>query len=386
MSARRPRVIVGLTGATAAVWLLSLVLVSGQSASDPQTPPLAEDVFKNVQVLKGLTVQQFMGAMGIFSASLGMSCEDCHSADDRNWAGFAADSPRKQTARRMILMMAGINRTNFAGRQVVTCYSCHRGADRPQVTPSLAALYGPIPPPAEPEEIAQAPGAPPPEAVLAKYLQAIGGAQRAAALTSFVARGTSAGYGPEADKRPVEIYAKAPNQLTVVIHTDNGDSTTTYDGRSGWIAAPLRPVPVLALSGQELDGLKADASLAFPAQITQMLAKWRVGPPGAIGDRDVQVVQGTTAAGSNVTLYFDDESGLLLRQVRFTDSPVGRLPTQVDYEDYRDVAGTKMPFRWLVTWLDGREAFELSQVQPNVAIDAARFAKPSPPAPPTTKK
>lgn len=375
--------VAGLTGTTAVLWLLAVVLVGGQGVSEEQKPLLAEDVFKNVQVLRGLTVQQFMGTMGIFSAALGMSCEDCHSADDRNWAGFAADSPRKQTARRMILMMAGINRTNFAGRQVVTCYSCHRGADRPQVTPSLAALYGPIPPPAEPEEVSQAPGAPRPDAVLDKYLQAIGGAQRVAALTSFVAKGTSAGYGPEADKRPVEIYAKAPNQHTLIIHTDNGDSTTTYDGRSGWIAAPLRPVPVLALSGQELDGLKVDVSLSFPAQIKQALAKWRVGPPAVIGDRDVQLVQGTTATGATVSLYFDDQSGLLVRQVRFADSPVGRIPTQVDYEDYRDVAGVKMPFRWLVTWLDGREAFELSQVQPNQPIDATKFAKP---APPTTKK
>jgi len=79
------------------------------------------------------------------------------------------------------------------------------------------------------------------------------------------------------------------------------------------------------------------------------------------------------------TLYFDAESGLLLRQLRYADSPVGRLPTQVDYSDYRDVAGVKMPFRWTLTWLDGRENFELSEVQPNVTIDAARFGRPAAP-------
>jgi hypothetical protein len=63
--------------------------------------------------------------------------------------------------------------------------------------------------------------------------------------------------------------------------------------------------------------------------------------------------------------------------VRYTNSPVGRIPTRVDYSDYRDVGGVKMPFKWTVTWLDGRETFELTDVQPNVAIDAAKFGKPA---------
>jgi len=62
--------------------------------------------------------------------------------------------------------------------------------------------------------------------------------------------------------------------------------------------------------------------------------------------------------------------------VRFSESPVGRLVTRVDYDDYRDVAGVKIPFRWTVSWLSGRSVFELSDVQPNVAIDASRFARP----------
>jgi hypothetical protein len=135
----------------------------------------------------------------------------------------------------------------------------------------------------------------------------------------------------------------------------------------------------LALSDQDLDGLKFDADLAFPGGIKQALTKWRVGLPTVIDDREMQVVQGTTVRGATGTLYFDMETGLLRRQVRYVDSPVGRLPTQTDYEEYREVAGVKMPVRWTVTWLDGRDVFEIKDVQPNVAIDAARFARP--PAP-----
>src|SRR5207253_8669254 len=104
-------------------------------------------------------------------------------------------------------------------------------------------------------------------------------------------RGTSAGYGPESEKRPVEIYAKAPNQRSTVTHTLNGESTTTYNGKAGWVAAPLRPVPVMALAGTSLEGVRVDAELAFPARIRQILSKWRVGFPATIDDRDMNVVQ-----------------------------------------------------------------------------------------------
>src|SRR5439155_17300922 len=233
--------------------------------------------------------------------------------------------------------------------------------------------------------IVQAPGAPSADQVLEKYIQALGGTERLASLTSFVARGTSAGYGPEGDQRPVEIFAKAPGQRTTVIHTLNGDSITTYDGRAGWIAAPLRPLPVMALSGSALEGAKLEAELSFPARIKQTLTKWRIGFPAIINDREVQVVQGNAAGGAIATLYFDTESGLLVRLVRYSESVVGRTPTQMDYADYREVSGIKIPFRWTVTWLDGRENFQLSQVQPNAPIDVAMFAKPAPPVPPPAK-
>jgi outer membrane lipoprotein-sorting protein len=364
--------------ALAAVWVAAVAVASGQGGPAPAAPPMADQVFKNVQVLKGIPVNEFMGTMGIFSASLGMSCEDCHAAGDADWSVYATDSPRKQMARVMVTMMATINKTNFRGRQVVTCYTCHRGSARPRATADLADLYGTAPLSDPNAVIEQAPNAPKADQILDKYVQAIGGAQRVAALKSYAAKGSSAGYGPENEPRPLEIYSR-PGQRTTVIRTSGGDSTTTYDGTSAWIAAPFRPVAVLALSPQEVDGLKLEADLALPTGIKQALTNWRVGLTTVINDREVQVVQGTTARGGTATLYFDAESGLLVRHVRYNDSPVGRISRQTDYSDYREVAGVKMPFKWTDTWLDGRDIVELSDVQPNVNIDSAKFAKPAAP-------
>jgi photosynthetic reaction center cytochrome c subunit len=361
--------------------LLGVSLASAQTRQE-QKPLMSEEAFKNVKVLKGIPVSQFMATMGFFSSSLGENCTHCHVEESGgDWAKYADDNANKETARRMIGMMAAINKSYFGGRRVVTCYSCHRGLDRPKVIPNLVELYGP-PLSQEPDEITeQAPKAPPADQVLDKFIQALGGAQKLAGLTSFVAKGTSQAYG-ETDKYPAELFAKAPAERTLIVHTPNGDATTTYDGRNGWTAAPAtdRPVPLLALSGDELDGAKLDADLAFPARIKQALTEWRVGPPDKIDNRAVVAVQGRSAARTPVRLFFDKDSGLLVRLIRYTDSPVGLNPTQIDYADYREVAGVKIPFRWTVTWLDGRSTIELTDVQPNVPVDASKFARPAVPA------
>ncbi len=369
----------------ALVYLLAVAGAGGQAESE-QKAEMAETVFKNVQVLKGIPVDQFMGTMGFFAASLGLNCIDCHSPESAgNWQRFADDTPLKQTARKMILMTNAINKGNFGGMRMVTCYSCHRGSQRSEVTPSLAQRYG-TPPPEDPDKVeilAQAAAGPSADQILDKYIQAIGGAQQLANLTSFAAKGTYIGYDTDQEKVPLELYSQAPNQRTTIVHTLIGDSTTTYDGRAGWIASADKPVPLLALTGGDLDGVRADADLSFPARIKQDFAAWRAGfPATTIDDREVQIVEAVASGGSPIKLYFDKQSGLLVRQVRYNSTLVGINPTHIEYSDYRPVAGVMLPFHWVVTWTDGQATIQLTEVQPNAAIDGAKFAKPSPAPPP----
>src|SRR2546426_334734 len=377
------RICTFLKTSSAVLWFLAVALTFAQGPAG-EGAPMAEEVFKNVQILKGIPVDQFMGTMGFFSASLGLNCTDCHTdKSGGDWARYADENPRKQTARRMMQMVSSVNQMYFGGRQVVTCNTCHRGTTRPNVMPSLDLLYS-SPPPEEPgDPIQQASGQPAADQILDKYLQALGGPQRLAALNSFTAKGNYIAYD-DADKSPLEMYARAPGQHTIISHSRSGDTTWTFDGRSAWIAAPAtdKPVPLLAVTGQDLDGVKLESEVFFPARIKQAVTNWRVGIPTLLNDREVNVVQGTTANGGTATLCFDLETGLLTRLVRVSNSPVGRVVTRVDYSDYREVAGVKMPFKWTVTWLDGRSTYELTSVQPNVAIDASRFARPAPSPPP----
>src|SRR5499425_1661133 len=132
-----------LTIATIALWLLASAPTSGQSA--PPTQLMSEQAFKNVSVLKGIPVDEFMNTMGFIAAATNYNCIDCHVEPkvEGDWSVYAQETPRKATARRMIRMVQNINRTDFGGARVVTCYTCHRNLQgAPKITPRLSEQYG----------------------------------------------------------------------------------------------------------------------------------------------------------------------------------------------------------------------------------------------------
>jgi photosynthetic reaction center cytochrome c subunit len=354
---------------------------AGQPA--PPRGAMVEDVFKNVQALKGIGVDDFMLSMGIMSAAVGSDCVGCHPSAGTTDVDWARDTPRKRTARRMVQMVQAINRDNFNGRQVVTCWTCHRGRDRPSTTMTMDVVYGEPTLDAD-DVLTPSPSGPSVDQVLNKYMQALGGAANVGRITSFVATGKSTGYKGFGGGGVVELSVQAPDKRATHIsfpeYPDRGVSVRTFDGRTGWIATPLAVVPKYELAGSEKDGARLDAMLAFPSQIRQALTELRVGLPTTIDEKDVTVMQGNGPNGTLATMYFDDASGLLVRMVRHGRSPIGRVPTQVDFSDYRDVNGVKFPFHWTFAWLDGRDSFEFSDVKFNVPIDAAKFGEPRVPA------
>lgn len=367
-----------LIGAAAIVF--ACVMSVAVAAQDK--PPMAETVFKNVQVLKGIPVDDFMDTMGIMSAALGFDCVECHIGAGTDTVKWEVDTDKKRAARRMTLMMAAINKNNFGGRQVVTCWTCHRGRDIPSHMPTIDTVYGePI---LEPDVVftESFPGGPSVDQILDKYLQALGGVDRLSKVTSYTATGTSQGFRGFGGGGTVQIFAKAPDQRATIIkfaqEIGRQDAIRVFDGRSGWVSAPLAVVPQYVLGGSELDGARLDAQLAFPAQIKKVLTQLRVGPPDNIDGHDVDVIQGNGSRGLTATLYFDKQSGLLIRMVRFGTSPIGRAPTQVDFSDYREVqgAGIKMPYKWTFGWMNGRDSIELKDVRINVPTEGAIFGAP----------
>ncbi len=341
--------------------------------------PMAEQVFTNVQVLKGIPVSEFMSTMGFFSASVGLNCVFCHVPESlQDWKKFADDVPRKRIARSMIAMVNTINKNNFGGRAAITCYSCHNGNERPKQIPSLALQYGtPEEDPNEIEVPPQAVAGPSADQILDKFVAAAGSGAK---HSSFTIHGTYEGYETYHQQVAFELFVKRPAQMASVVHTQNGDSVTVYNGAQGWVASPNNPVMLLPMAaGAESDGARLDAELFFPAGIKQALNQWRVGfPQTDVNDKDVYVVEGTGPDRTRVKLFFDIKTGLLIRQLRYFSTVIGTNPWQIDYADYRDVNGVKLPYQWVVTWTNGQSTWRVSEIQPDAAIPAARFTKPAP--------
>ena len=169
--------------------------------------------------------------MGVISADLGLDCADCQPNAGTDKADFVVDAPRKNTARRMVDMVTAINRTNFNGQQRVTCWTCHHGRITPATTIAVDSWYD-TPNAENDDTVRQASGLPTAEQILDKYLEALGGAQKLAAVTSLTATGTAVGYGELGGNAQFDIFAKAPNQRAILItykdHPERPSSTWVF--------------------------------------------------------------------------------------------------------------------------------------------------------------
>ncbi|PWU05876.1 MAG: hypothetical protein C5B51_13395 [Terriglobia bacterium] len=366
----------------AAAGTIGAALATAQSRPAAANPPTSGEFFKNVttSTLKGLTPSDFLGAMGVMTAALGYDCSNCHPGAGTDKMDWVTDSnPKKRTARKMVEMVASINRQNFAGAQMVTCWTCHHGLDQPTTSIALDKLYG-EPNDEKQDVVVRAEGEPPAEQILDQYVEALGGTQKLAGIQSLIVTGTSKGYESLGGSARFQIFAQAPDRRGMWINyperPDRGISAWTYDGKTGWISSPRGYLGQYQLTGNDLAGAKLDSVLTFPAKIKTALSNWRVGPEDIVQGHDVYVVQGSAPGGLLGTFYFDTKTHFLVRYVRQTPSPVGRITIQQDYDDYRDVNGIKFPFLYSFLWLDGRFTAEISDVKVNVPVEPAKLTKP----------
>jgi hypothetical protein len=338
-----------------------LAISAAGATEPPAAPEKAEERFMNVQALKGIPADDLIPAMQFISASLGVDCEYCHV--DRK--PESDDKKKKLAAREMIELQRSINK-NFNGHVVVTCMTCHRGSTHPVGTPEVAPAHAP-----EPDASETVSARPEVAAILDAYVKAVGGAEAMAKVQSRVQTGKLAGFGPE--PFPVEIHAKAPNKRLSIVRTPRGESITAFDGTSGWLGGGSRPVE--DMSAGELRAASLDADLKFPADVRERFKEVRVLAPETIDGKPAIRVVARNEGEPPVELYFDPASGLLVRMKRYVETPLGRMPTEIDYADWRDAGGVKVPFRWTVARPSGRFTIQIDETKVDVPVDDSRFKK-----------
>ena len=356
---------------------------ASQNSNEP-APKKAEEQFKNIQVLKGVPAEQVFPTMQFVAASLGVECDFCHvqNAFDKD------DKKPKQIARKMMEMMFAINKDNFEGHRMVTCYSCHRGNVHPVGIPVVMTEDSKAPMGAphgaesagKSDEVKE-PAGPAAEQLLDKYIQAAGGAATIDKVSTRVMKGTIDVGGKAL---PIDIYAKDPDKRISFTHTQDGDSVTAFNGREGWLGMTGRPLR--EMHGSDLDGASIDADLHLATHLKQMFSKVNTRGTEKVGDQEAYVVVGSRDGKPPIQLYFDEQTGLLVRLVRYGDTALGLLPTQIDYADYRDADGVKVPYRWTLARPNGRFTIQLTELKQNVHVDDDKFVRPASPPPPPAKQ
>jgi photosynthetic reaction center cytochrome c subunit len=372
-----------VTIVSAAVIILVCGSLNLKAQSSPQSaaaPKKAEDQFKNIQVLKGTSADQIFPTMQFIAASLGVECDFCHVQN-----AFEKDDKKpKQTARKMMEMMFAINKDNFQGNRQVTCYSCHRGSAHPMAIPAVLGEDTKEPMGAahradeekNPGEASKEAATPSPDQLLDKYVQALGGATAVDKVNSRIMKGTI-DFGGKSF--PIDIYAKDPEKRISFTHTPEGDSVTAFNGSEGWLGSPGRPLR--EMHGSDLDSAAIDADLHLATHLKGMFTDIKTQGSDKIGDREKYIVVGRREGKTPIELYFDADSGLLVRLVRYGETALGWMPTQIDYANYRDVDGVKTPFRWTLARPNGRFTIQIDEMEQNVPVDDSKFAKPQAPEP-----
>ena len=340
-----------------------------------------EQVQKNIKVLNGLPQSQLIPVMNFFSASLGVRCNYCHVNNNGVWAYDSDEKPEKGTAREMITMVMNVNKTTFKGGVEVSCYSCHRGMRNPIGFPPLPLpTPAPRPSPAGPSTAPGAQASPtprPPSAddIINKYITAIGGQAAVDKIKTRVMKGTITTANGQT--LTYEIVQAAPDRAYESFMAQRGAMERAVSGNTGW---EKNPQGVHDLTGGQLADLKMSLQLFRNLKLKEQYTSLRLGRKDKIGDREVYVITGATADKKRERLFFDAETGLLLRRISYTETMIGIIPEQTDFDDYRDVDGVKLPFIIKLSPVDvgnPGSTRTFTEIKLNVPVDESKFNKPA---------
>lgn len=330
----------------------------------PSQPRTAEQAFKNIQVIKSMPAGQLQNAMSFMAASLGVDCSHCHVPP----AMEKDDKPAKQTARRMLAMVNEINK-NFDPPSV-NCATCHRGKTKPVGLPPLPSLSSPL---VVSRATVNPPPLPPVDEILDRYIRALGGARALDKITTRTRKGLVDVSGVQGS---FELYEAAPNKSLLIgsLPPPLGSVQQGFDGSSGWVK---NQNGVFDMSGDGRVQAQRESAFYGEIKLKEQFKTMIVAGRERLDGRELYVIEGTRPDGQVERLFFEVQSGLLIRRQWNAPTYFGGLPHANDYDDYRKVGNVRLPFRIRRARAGNIFLQTVSEYKLNVKIDDSKFKKPS---------
>jgi len=374
-------VLVGLLLTISIAVVISTAITQAQA---PQTDKPVEQTRKNIQVLKGLPDSQLYQVMNFMAVSIGEKCTFCHVTNGKdpktgftNYVWESDDKPEKLAGRRMlqmVLLINGSNKVEFT-RNSVTCFTCHQGRRTTIGLPSMPLAQSGHEEGAAPSPTVTPRPRPSVTEIIARYLQAVGGANATETKTLFFKGRRVASQNRNV---PNEITISLPDKLLIVATTPQGPLRQILAGDNGWI---LNGANLRTLTATEATNARRGLEGLFGVVKVIHAPGMQIAGVEKIDGRDMWVVVASSPE-KTVTYDFDIESGLLRRKRTVNHTFALPIPDQIDFEDYRDVDGVKLPFTIRSSAIDTSDSWmrTFTEIKRNVAVDDKAFAKPEPPA------
>ena len=363
--------------------IVSIIIVVSTRTTTAQTQadkPI-EQTRKNIQLLKGLNEAQLYQLMNFMAVSIGEQCTFCHVTKGKDpktgqyiWVWESDDKPEKQAGRRMLQMVMTINGSNKVDftQNSVTCYTCHRGQTTTVGLPTMPLAKSGHEGLLDPPPVVAAPRARPTvDEIFARYLQAVGGSAAAATKTLFM-KGTR--VASQNRNTPNEITISLPDKLQIVANTPQGVVRQTLADETGWI---FNGKDLRTLTATEATTVRRGLEAVFGIVKVTRAPEMQLAGVEKIDGRDMWVIAQSNPERT-VTYDFDAGTGLLRRKKILNHTFALPIPEQIDFEDYRDVDGVKLPFVIRSSAIDTYDSWTrtFTEVKRNVAVDEKFFASP----------
>ncbi|HEX6046641.1 MAG TPA: tetratricopeptide repeat protein [Pyrinomonadaceae bacterium] len=249
-------------------------------------------------------------------------------------------------------------------------------AEQPETTTSSSRIMGGSPSGVEIRDgniIVSSAAMPSVDDVLARSIEAMGGAAAINAVTTRVMKGTVDISGISRGGT-FETYAIAPGKMLTVIQAHPlGIKKMGFNGKSGWL---LSDGNVSTMKGVELATLQRESDFYSPLRTKINFAKVVLMGMSKIGYRDVYVLDMQPAIGPVERVYLDAQTYLPVRIN--TTRTVGRVsePLEIYLDDWREVDGIKYPFSTSQSSPSVKLGFTVKEIRHNVPVDAKMFEPP----------
>lgn len=178
-----------------------------------------------------------------------------------------------------------------------------------------------------------------PQSIIDKYINALGGREKMEGIfdRTTVMRGTAM-----EQSITIVIKQKFPNKFRQEIKVAGMDQVIIFNGEKAIIKVADQTMDIL---DEQLEQLKIEGAMDLMWQPEKYGVSFAYDGNELFDQKKYQILNLTTKNGEVSKLYFDDESGLKVKEIKSVQSQMGKIQQTIEYSDYKEINGVMFPHK-----------------------------------------